>query len=133
MINKIPFTVAVKTMLGLLGAVLIFHLLVILGVLPNDIVWGGQLQNRKQAQGMELISMAVVLTFMLVIGIKAGYVKSRMPTKAINFLLWLFVIFFSLNTVGNLLAQTMFETIVFTPLTFISAIFCLRIALEKTN
>lgn len=131
--QKIPFVLAVKTMLVLLAAVLIFHALILIQVIPFDIVWGGRLQSVEQMQGFELISISINLLVMLVVAIKAGYVRSRLPIKAINFLLWSFVVLFTLNTIGNLIAESNLESIIFTPLTFISAILCLRIALEKTN
>lgn len=129
--KKIPFALAVKTMLLLLSAVLVFHALILAQVIPFNIVWGGRLQSAEQMQGFELISISINLLIMLVISIKAGYVRSRLPGKVINLMLWAFVLMFALNTVGNLVAENTLETLVFTPLTLISAILCLRIALEK--
>lgn len=131
MMTKIPYTLAIKTMLVLSGLVLIFHGLVLASVIPYDIVWGGQLQNDQQMQGLELVSIAVNLTIILVIAIKAGYVRSHLPPRAIDFLIWVFAILFAINSIGNLLAQNTLETLLFTPLTVISAILCVRIAIEK--
>ncbi|MBU1821706.1 MAG: hypothetical protein KKG00_09395, partial [Bacteroidetes bacterium] len=49
----------------------------------------------------------------------------------INGILWLFVAVFALNTLGNLVSFSSLETIVFTPLTTLLALFTARVALEK--
>jgi len=133
MLRRISFKLATHTLLTILGLVLLFHLLVLAGVIPYDIVWGGRLQNSAQMRGLELISLAANLTIMLVIGIKAGYVHSRLPPRVVNLLLWAFAVLFALNTVGNLVAEQTLETLLFTPATFLSAILCARIAMERSN
>lgn len=133
MFNKLSFQMAVKIMLILLGMTLAFHLFILTEIIPFNIVWGGRLQSVEQMRGYELIAISINLLVMLVIGIKAGYVRSRLPIKAINFLLWAFVALFAFNTIGNLMAETNLETILFTPLTLISAILCWRITREQTS
>jgi len=51
--------------------------------------------------------------------------------KIVTIALWAFVVLFAINTVGNVLSKTSLETIIFTPLTFLSAVLCFRIAIEK--
>jgi hypothetical protein len=81
----------------------------------------------------ETISIGVNLFLLWILVVKRKYIKANRSSKMLNVALWLFVIIFSLNTIGNLFSETNFETIVFTPITFISAIFCLRIVLEKNE
>lgn len=127
MLNKTPFKFAINGMLTLLGIILIFHLLVLLQVIPYQIVWGGRLQSVADMQRFEIISILVNGLIILVILLKSGYIKHIIPIKIIDALMWVIVGLFALNTVGNLFAQTATEMIVFTPMTIILAILCYRI------
>jgi hypothetical protein len=42
--------------------------------------------------------------------------------------LWLMFALFLLNTVGNLLSKNRYEKLIFTPITLLSAVFCLILA-----
>ncbi|MBK6348167.1 MAG: hypothetical protein IPF68_19940 [Bacteroidales bacterium] len=131
MINRIPFNFAIRTMLVLLSLIALFHLLVLSGVIPYTITWGGKLRSLTQMRLMEFISLLVNTLLMVVISMKAGYLNPFLRPRAITLILWFFVVLFALNTVGNLFAESMFEKLVFTPLTLVSAILCRRIVLER--
>ena len=131
MINRIPFNFAIRTMLVLLSLIALFHLLVLSGVIPYTITWGGKLRSLTQMRLMEFISLLVNTLLMVVISMKAGYMNPFLRPRTITLILWFFVVLFALNTVGNLFAESMFEKLVFTPLTLVSAILCRRIVLER--
>lgn len=133
MLKIISFKLAVNAMLILLALVIIFHLLILIQVIPYNIVWAGRLQNVSEMVVFELVSLLINTMLIAVISIKAGYVKSRISPTVINVLLWFMVIVFSLNTIGNLFSKTSFETLAFTPLTFISALLCYRIVREPNT
>jgi len=129
-LNKIPFKTAYWTLFVLFAAMLIFHLLVLLSFIPFNIVWGGRLQTHQQMVSFETVSIVVILCLLLVIQIKVKSSRTGLKNAA-KVLLWGFSLLFLLNTIGNLLAKTTLETLVFTPLTMISSALCLRIAVEK--
>lgn len=129
--KKIPFQLAIKILLLLQVPVLAFHVLVITGCIPYNIVWGGILKSADEMYRFETVSICVNLFMATIIGIKAQYLKLRLPPRAINAILWVFTVLFGLNTIGNLLAKATLETAVFTPLTLISAVLCCRLAIEK--
>lgn len=118
-------------MMGLLSCVVVFHLLVLSGIVPYNIVWGGRLESAMQMYAFELVSLTINLVIIAIVGMKGGYIKPYLPDKLVTFLLWVFVILFALNTVGNLFAESKLEMIIFTPLTFISTILFYRLAIEK--
>jgi hypothetical protein len=132
-LRAINFQLAVKLMLTLPIAGIVFHLLVLVGVVPYSIVWGGRINSTTELVIFEIFSISVMVIVIAVIANKGGYLSSNsLWLKQLStLLLWLLVILFALNTIGNLFAKSLFETIVFTPLTLASAIFCARIALEK--
>ncbi len=133
MIKRINFTLAVHTMLAITVCISIFHLLVLSGMVPYDIVWGGRLKNETQMYRFEIVSLSINLLLLAVTLIKAGYLKSRISRRIINSFLWIFAVLFTLNTLGNLMSANIFETIIFTPLTLLSALCCARMVMEKPD
>lgn len=129
MVRKINFLFAIKTLIVLTLIALAYHLIIITELIPYDAVWGGRLKSREQMLQFEFVSIAINLFMLLVILIKGAYIKIKIPKLIVNSFLWLFAILFAFNTVGNLFSVSIWETIIFTPITLISAVLCLRLAL----
>lgn len=117
-------------LLTLFSLAIVFHLLVLLEIVPNEIVWGGRITVKEELYIFESISIVTNLLFLLIVSIKTRKLSIKHNHKFIQVLLWLMSIMFLLNTIGNLLAKTSTETLIFTPITFISAI-CGFILLSK--
>jgi hypothetical protein len=128
--RAISFKVAIWTVILLSGMIIIFHFLVLLKIIPFENVWAGKLKSVDEMYVYESISIVVNCLLILIILIKAQIINPTISPKVINTLLWIFVILFILNTLGNLTSKTSLETIVATPLTFIFALLCLRIVLN---
>lgn len=128
---KIPFKWAVYIAVSLNLLIVVFHSLVLAQVIPFNIVWGGKFQNFNEVKTFEIISILAILVITTFIFIKAYGVYSKITTVMVNAVIWLFVVLFSLNTIGNLLAEKSTETIIFTPITLVFAILCSRIGLEE--
>jgi hypothetical protein len=133
MIKRIPFTAAINVSLVLLGLIMAFHFLVVLQFIPYVIVWGGRLANETEMLRFETASILLNALLAIVIAVKGAYVQLNIPPKTGTAALWFFAGLFSLNTIGNLFAKMTIETVVFTPVTFILAIVCFRIAMEPAN
>ena len=118
-------------MLTILGLVIAFHILVLVQIIPFDIVWGGRLQNASEMRRFEGVSILINVLLLIVIFIKGKYVQLTGSRKLINGFLWMFVLLFALNTIGNLFSKATIETLIFTPVTLVSAILCYKIATEK--
>jgi hypothetical protein len=123
---------AIIIMIVSLIMVLVFHVLVLTEIIPYTIVWAGKIRNQEEMRRFEIISICVNSFLILIFLLRANYIQNRIPTKILNGIIWLLVILFSLNTIGNLFAKSKFELYFFTPLTFILAILCLRIVMGKT-
>ena len=100
---------AIKLMLWLLGAVMLFHLCIILKIVPYEITWGGRLKNDSEMYVFETISMIIIFCLLIVLLIKGKYLREFIPTKFVNIILWFYLVLFGLNTIGNVLAKTNFE------------------------
>ena len=129
--RRIKIEIAANILLTLFSAVIVFHILVLFGVIPYHIVWGGRLESKSQTYLLETISIALNLFIISVICMKAGYMRVVLGGRVISVLLWVFVVLFSANTIGNIFSNSTIEAIVFTPITAVSAFLLFRIAIEK--
>lgn len=100
---------AIKIILIILMAVYVFHICIILKFIPYNIAWGGRMKNDNEMYVFETISILVNLLLMLVLLMKASKMKRLLSERNINIILWCFFGLFTLNTIGNLLAETNFE------------------------
>ncbi|UOQ50880.1 hypothetical protein [Hymenobacter cellulosivorans] len=117
--------------LVILSLVVVFHLLVLTGVIPYGIVWGGRLTSHEQMLRFETVSITLNLLMLAVVGVVAGWLRLRVSWGLLKAALWLMTGLFLLNTLGNLMAQTNLERLVFTPLTLLLALGSLRLAISK--
>ena len=122
---------AATLMLVLLSCLVVFHLLILSGTIPYNIVWGGRLESASQMHWFEGVSITVNLAAIAIVGMKAGYIKSYISEKMVNILLLTLAMLFALNTVGNVFSTTDLEKILFTPLTLISAALCYKMAMTR--
>lgn len=74
----------------------------------------------------EFISIGVNSFFLFVLLQKGNYIRQFFGAKALTIILWLFFAIFTLNTIGNLFAETNFERS-FTVLTLINALLILKV------
>lgn len=119
-------------MLGLLFVVIIFHLCIITKIIPYEITWGGRLQNDSEMYIFEAISISINLFLVFVLLMKGEYIKFYFKQRFVNMILWIFLILFVLNTIGNSLAKTNFEKS-FAVLTLIFSIFIWVILKKETG
>jgi hypothetical protein len=121
---------AIKIFLGLLIAVILFHICIIFKIIPYDIAWGGRLKNDAEMYVFEIISILINIFLSIVLLMKGDIVRFRFSDKVINVILWIFFVIFILNTIGNLFAQTFFEKF-FAILTGFLAILIWNITMKK--
>lgn len=96
-------------MLFIVFAYCLFHLLVLFGVLPFSIVWGGQVASMKTLYYLEGVAISVMLFLGFLIAMKNRLIKPIFSDKVLKRMYMVFALFFMLNTVGNLLAETVIE------------------------
>src|ERR1700690_1975414 len=126
---------AINGLLTILSLFILFHLLVILNLIPFGVDWGGTMKDRSQMLTFETVSIIINILMLAVAGIKAGYLNIGINQLIVRVILWIMFTLFVMNTLGNLLSGSQFEKIVFTPVTLILSIFSLRVAIikDKTN
>jgi membrane protease YdiL (CAAX protease family) len=129
---KLNSQVAVKVMLGLLSIVILFHLLIILEMVPYKMAWGGKLQTDGQMYVFEGFTILINLFLLFTLLIKGRYIKPQLSERTIKIVLWVYFLLFVLNTIGNLFAQSNLEKL-FALLTSIFAALILLILRSKSN
>ncbi|KAA9339310.1 hypothetical protein F0P96_01405 [Hymenobacter busanensis] len=123
--------VAAHGMLLILSLIVLFHLLIITGVIPFAVVWGGRLHSHSQMLRFETVSIGLNLLMLAVVARAVGRLRLRVNARFMQVALWLMALLFLANTAGNLLAKTELERLVFTPLTLLLALFSCRLAMEQ--
>lgn len=99
----------IRIMLGLLSMVILFHVLIIVKIIPYNIAWGGRLQTDEQMYVFETISILINLFLCFILLMKGRYINYQFKEKTLNIVLWFFFIMFIINTIGNIFAQSTFE------------------------
>lgn len=64
---------AIRIMLWLLSAVMVFHLSIILKIVPYEITWGGRLKNESEMYVFETISLVINLSLFSALLMKGRY------------------------------------------------------------
>lgn len=118
-----------KILIVFMSVLIIFHILILLGILPSDIVWGSRLENPEQVLIMELIALVITILFFLIIILKVS--NGRKYRKLVNIGVWIIFIYFSLNVIGNLASENLVEKAILSPIALFMALLTLRLAIEK--
>jgi hypothetical protein len=115
-----------------LGLLFVFHILVLLKVIPANIVWGGQIKGvPENLVSLETVALLVTAVFILIVATKTGYFQAGKWSGVINVGVWLIFAYLLLNTLGNLASGISLEKLIFAPITIILALCALRLAIEK--
>lgn len=131
MLKKIPELLALRMLIVLFCAILIFHVFVIVRFIPYSIIWGGKMKTHDDMLVMEGISIGINLLFLGIVFLRFSQRNNASLVNKLRIAFWLFFVLFSLNTLGNLFAETLTETLIFTPLTILLAVLSLRLALKS--
>jgi hypothetical protein len=128
----ISFTLAGNLLVIIMLLLLVFHILILLKVVPSDIVWGGQVSDPSSDMIiLEIIALLVTLIFLFILAEKMEYIRFIKNKKVINTGIWIIFIYMIFNTIGNLTSAISVENLIFSPIAVIVAILALRLAIEK--
>jgi hypothetical protein len=116
-----PKKIYISTLLLISALVTVFHALILLRVIPFEITWGGKLKTVEEMYVFETLSILINSFFVFILLQKGEYIRYVMGRKTVNIILWIFFVLFTLNTIGNLFAETNFEKY-FTLLTLLSSV-----------
>ncbi len=118
-----------KALLAVQALALLYHALIVTGVVPYALVWGGRLTSVEQMYQFEAVSVSINLVMVALVLLRSPGLGKGLQTRFVRGLCAAFGVLFVLNTLGNLVAESAFEMIVFTPLTLLSSLCFFRLAL----
>lgn len=98
-----------KTLIVIYSIIIVFHSCILLKIIAYEITWGGHLQNDQEMYVFETASIAINVFLIWILLMKGDFIKFKFPVKVIQVILWIFVVVFTLNTVGNIFAKTLLE------------------------
>ncbi|MER2997807.1 hypothetical protein [Pontibacter populi] len=122
---------AINGLLLILSLFVLLHLLILFGIIPFEMVWGGRIKNQEEMVRLELVSIVANLLMLAIVAVRAGLLRIRLSYTFMRVVFWLMSGLFLLNTVGNILSTNDFERFVFTPVTIILTMLCLRLAISS--
>lgn len=125
--------IASWSMVLLFAAIIVFHVLVLLGYIPTSIVWGGRHTIQRDIINLELVSISVNIILLLFSMSNLRLWLKPLPYILNKVLLAIFALLFMFNTLGNLYAKTNLERIIFTPITAYLAICFSTLFFSKNN
>ena len=119
-------------LLAAFGLLLVFHVLVLLGLIPSNIIWGGQAYGSPSSlMALEWGALLVTALFGILIAAKVDYIKAGRFRIIATVGVWIVFAYLLLNTVVNLVSAVSFENVIFAPIALILALSALRLAIEK--
>lgn len=128
-VNKSAY-IKILTSISILA--ILFHILILLKIIPYEITWGGKLKTDEEMYVFETFSILVNLFFIFILLQKGLFIKPFLEKKTVSIILWIFLAIFVLNTIGNLFAKTTFEK-GFTILTLVNSILLWKINKTTTR
>lgn len=112
-----------------LAALAVFHILLLAGVVPDGLAWGGR-ADREDASfvALEIAGLALLGVFALVTAARAGMLGAARSGRAARIGALIVCGYFALNVLGNLASLSRLESLIFTPVSLALAWLAWRVA-----
>lgn len=119
-----------RILLVLFALLALFHLFVIIGAVPHDIIRGGRIKEPgSNFLLMEIVAILILLLFAIIVLFRVGYFKAGKLWFIPPIATWLMFAYFAYITYANLMSPVQIENLVFAPLSGIMALLTIRLAL----
>jgi hypothetical protein len=125
----IGFRTAGRLLVGAFSLLAVFHCIVLAGIVPPEIVWGG---DAAELTGdlfrLEMTALGATFIFMFVIAVRTGLVGIRAFPHVFAAGAWFVFAYLILNTAGNFMAGALAEKLIFTPFAIVLSVLAFRVA-----
>ena len=122
---------AVNTAIVALALLALFHVLILLGVLPNSFIWGAKTTDAAEIAKLETVALIMSLFFLSFFLLKKYLMNKGNSQKVINIFMWIMFIWFTFNIIGNILSSSTIEKVIFIPVSILLSLVSFRLAIEK--
>jgi len=120
-----------RVMLLITELLLILHFSILFGLIPYDQVWAGRLKSVEEMYQFETVSILINVFILIVLLIKRRMVKQQKESKWMNYVLKGLGVFFALNTIGNLFAESKLELILGTAITLTLSVLFFKVSKKE--
>jgi hypothetical protein len=127
----LPLILSLRILGVFFTLILIFHVLILTGIIPFDIAWGGRLKTAEEMLLFETVSIVINLLMLFAVTSRIKLLKQSKEPGYLRVVFGIMTLLVFINTLGNLYAVTDLERLLFTPMTAISSILSFRSALTK--
>lgn len=132
MFRKLSEHRAARALILFFSLFILFHVAVLAGFVPMELVWGGRLKTREELVRFEVVSIVLNVLMLMAAMAKAKFLKQGSSPRWLMIIFWAMTTLFALNTLGNLLAESYVEKMVFTPVTLLLSVLSARLALRSS-
>ncbi|MCX6179052.1 MAG: hypothetical protein NT163_06780 [Chlorobiales bacterium] len=110
---------------------IVFHLLVLSGIVSYQMVWGGRLRSSSEMLWFEVVSVGLNFGFLVVALAESGVLMIRGSGKVLKIIVWVMVGVFCVKIIGNIASINSAEKMIFTPVTGLLAVLSFVLAVSK--
>lgn len=128
--QSVTFRAAASLLLAFLSAAIVLQVAVLSGLVPAQMTWGGRAQDDQERVMGAAVALFVLALAMWVVLARMGRFGPRQQGLS-RFGAWALTALFVLNTLGNLAASDLRETLIFTPITLVLALLAWRVAVGE--
>ena len=127
----ISVKLAGNILIGSTAVLILIQILVMAGIVPFEMLWGGLPPEDESTMKFEIISLAVSSVFLAALAVKVGYIKTEKFSEVISLLFWVIFMYLIINAIGNLISGITFAKVLLAPVALILAFFTYRLVIDK--
>ena len=121
-----------QALLGISALLLILHLLVLFGIVPPQIIWDTTITDKASIAISEAIAIFFLAVFVTGILAKLKHPAFKLFYRLSDSFLWIMVVYFLLNVIGDLMSDSAVEKLLYAPLTLIFSVLVILFILAPT-
>ena len=126
----ISFERAGQWLMVLLAGLLVFHLLVIVGLVPPEIVWGGDFESPEAALPLQAFTVLMMALFLGATAMRIGLIGEENTGRRARVVLWVMAAYFFVNATGSVAAGVGADNFAMAPFSGLAMLLAFRLALE---
>lgn len=119
------------SILILLAGLLLLHIFILAGIVSFELVWGGNISDKNEMISLEIFALLTTFLFGVITLLKLKNITKGKQSRIINMGVWIMFAYFTVNIIGNFLARSNEERLIFIPVSIILAILSFSLAITR--
>ena len=122
-----------KVLFYVLISLTIFHIMVIIGIIPDNLVWGSRKLSAHKIMELEVFSLVISILIILISWFSVKNIEHGFIKAIQKIILILLGLYFSLNIVLNIISNNIVEKVIFIPVSILLASLYFILLKEKNR